>query len=164
MMSPSDHVECGFDRLIQLGDLVGIARAHESFQAAPGERQEVVEIGDAADRQALAPAERYLGRKLSDGSRYQRNNDPTDVGENRVARQDHDGAATDWRWKLCPPDFSTFHASSAFQARTSGSSPSSASCALAASEGSTSVMAAAFEVVADSLLDERSHVASLSGR
>jgi hypothetical protein len=143
MIPSSGDVECGLDRLIQLGDLVGIARAHESFQAAPRDRQEVVEIGDAADRQALASTERYLGRKLSDRSRHQRNDDPSDALEDCVACQDHDRPATDWWRQFSPPDLPALHALSAFQTGTSGSSPSSVTCASATSDGSTSVIAAA---------------------
>ena len=143
MIPSSGHVECGLDRLIQLGDLVGVARPHESFQAVSGIRQEVVQIGDAADRQSLASAQRHFSGKLSDRSRYQGNDDPTNAVENGVACQDHDWPATDGRRQLAAPDLPTLHALSAFQTGTSGSSPNTAACVSATSDGSTSVMATA---------------------
>lgn len=75
----SGHIERSFDRVIQVGDLVRIARAHEPFQAVARDCQDVVEIRNATHGQALASTECYLRWKLPDCSRYERNYDPTNT-------------------------------------------------------------------------------------
>ena len=137
------HIECCFDRLVQLLDLGGVACTHQPLQSLTRNSEDVVQVRHTATRQSLLTTEHHFGRKLTDGSCDKRNDDRTDGGENGVAGEDNHRSVANWRRQLSPPDFSALHASSAFQLETGGSSSSSATCASATWVASRSVIAAA---------------------
>ena len=88
--------------MIKLGYLGGVARPHSALQSLAGDRENVVEIGNAASRQALFAAEDYLCRQLPNRPGDERDDHATDGLDDFIARQDNDGAITGWRRTKSP--------------------------------------------------------------
>ena len=74
------HIECCFDRLVQLLDLGGVACTHQPLQSLTRNSEDVVQVRHTATRQSLLTTEHHFGRKLTDGSCDKHNDDRTDGG------------------------------------------------------------------------------------
>ena len=99
------HIECCFDRLVQLLDLGGVACTHQPLQSLTRNSEDVVQVRHTATRQSLLTTEHHFGRKLTDGSCDERNDDRTDGGENGVAGEDNHRSVANWRRQLEPTRF-----------------------------------------------------------
>jgi hypothetical protein len=65
-------------------NLFDVACAHQPLQTVAWNSQNVVQIGNARNGQTLRTPEEHFGRKSTDRSRHQGNNNGADVFENRI--------------------------------------------------------------------------------
>jgi hypothetical protein len=103
------HAESEAQRAVHFVDLGRVTRSHQAFKAKAGDREDVVQVRDATNRQALAASKRNLRWQTADGSGDKDRDNPVDRVQHAISGQyNHRPVARRGR-QVSPPNFSPSH-------------------------------------------------------